>query len=66
MIMAISAGLTGTIRVTVVVISGFRQGSIIHRKMAQALLYTSIPKFFNRVPIGRIVNRMTGDLRVLD
>jgi len=34
--------------------------------MIKSLLYASLGKFYNRVPIGRIVNRLTKDLRELD
>ena len=45
------------------VLSGARQGMLIHSKMTKALLYASLGDFFNRVPVGRIVNRLTKDLR---
>jgi ABC-type multidrug transport system fused ATPase/permease subunit len=32
----------------------------------KALLYASITKFYNRVPIGRILNRLSKDLREID
>jgi ATP-binding cassette subfamily C (CFTR/MRP) protein 1 len=47
-------------------ISGIRQGTIVHKKMIQGLLYASIPEFFDRVPTGRILNRVSKDLRELD
>lgn len=34
--------------------------------MIKNLLYASLSKFFNRVPTGRILNRLTKDLRELD
>lgn len=34
--------------------------------MIKSLLYASLSKFFNRVPVGRIVNRLTKDLREID
>lgn len=37
-----------------------------HRLMINALLKASLRKFYSRVPIGRIVNRLTKDLRELD
>lgn len=46
--------------------AGARQGYIVHTKMIKALLYASLGNFFNRVPVGRIVNRLTKDLRELD
>ena len=37
-----------------------------HQKMIKGLLYASIPEFFDRIPIGRILNRVSKDLRELD
>ena len=34
--------------------------------MIKRLLYASLNNFFNRVPTGRIINRLTKDLRELD
>jgi ATP-binding cassette subfamily C (CFTR/MRP) protein 1 len=34
--------------------------------MIKNLLYASLGNFYNRVPTGRIVNRLTKDLRELD
>lgn len=34
--------------------------------MIKSLLYASLGNFFNRVPTGRILNRLTKDLRELD
>jgi len=46
--------------------SSTRQGYEVHKKMMKALLYASLSEFFNRVPTGRIINRLTKDLRELD
>ena len=48
------------------VISGARQGEKVHRQMMKSLLYASLCNFYNRIPIGRIINRLTKDLRELD
>jgi ATP-binding cassette subfamily C (CFTR/MRP) protein 1 len=45
------------------VLSGIKQGTIVHKKMIKGLLYASIPEFFDRVPTGRILNRVSKDLR---
>jgi ABC-type multidrug transport system fused ATPase/permease subunit len=34
--------------------------------MVKKLLYASLSNFYNRIPTGRIVNRLTKDLRELD
>lgn len=48
------------------VMSSASQGYTVHKKMIKALLYASLGDFFNRVPAGRIINRLTKDLRELD
>jgi len=48
------------------VLSSCRQGEIVHMQMMKSLLYASLGNFFNRVPVGRIINRLTKDLRELD
>jgi hypothetical protein len=47
-------------------LSGVRQGKIAHQNMIKGLLYASIPKFFDRVPTGRILNRTSKDLKEID
>jgi hypothetical protein len=47
-------------------IASARQGEIVHKNMVRSLLYASLGDFFNRVPVGRIINRLTKDLRELD
>lgn len=37
-----------------------------HRDIIRSLLYTSLSDFYNRIPLGRIVNRLTKDLGDLD
>ncbi len=39
---------------------------LIHKKMSLSLLYAPINEFFDRVPIGRILNRLSKDLAVVD
>lgn len=46
--------------------SGAKQGERVHRGMMKSLLYASLSNFYNRVPVGRIINRLTKDLRELD
>lgn len=50
-------------RALTLVFSGVKQGGIAHKKMIKGLLYASIPEFFDRVPVGRILNRVSKDLR---
>jgi len=48
------------------ILSSCRQGESVHRAMMKSLLYASLSNFFNRIPVGRIINRLTKDLRELD
>jgi ABC-type multidrug transport system fused ATPase/permease subunit len=45
---------------------GIRQGLVAHTKMIKGLIYASIPEFFDRVPIGRILNRASKDITEID
>lgn len=48
------------------IIFGIRVSREIHNKVIKSLLYASISKFFNRIPIGRILNRLSKDLSQVD
>jgi ATP-binding cassette subfamily C (CFTR/MRP) protein 1 len=61
--LGIAAVLFTGIRGYILVSSGMRQGLALHKKVMKALLYASLTKFYNRVPIGRILNRLSKDLR---
>lgn len=37
-----------------------------HNNIVKGLLYASLSDFFNRVPVGRILNRLGKDLKELD
>lgn len=60
------SGLFAAARAVILIFSGIKQGSIAHKKMMKGLMYASIPEFFDRVPTGRILNRVSKDLRELD
>jgi ATP-binding cassette, subfamily C (CFTR/MRP), member 1 len=38
----------------------------VHSSIVKQLLYSSYTNFFNRVPVGRILNRLGKDIRQLD
>jgi ATP-binding cassette subfamily C (CFTR/MRP) protein 1 len=54
------------IRAYTLVIGGIKCGTTVHKKITKALLYASLNKFYNRVPLGRIINRLTKDMREID
>jgi ATP-binding cassette subfamily C (CFTR/MRP) protein 1 len=64
--LSLSSSVFILIRASVLILAGVKQGEKVHRLMINALLKASLIKFYNRVPIGRIVNRLTKDLRELD
>lgn len=61
--MAIGASLCAFGRSAILITAGFRQGRQIHQKIIKSLLYASLNEFHERVPVGRIMNRLTKDLR---
>ena len=61
--LSIGATIFIFIRVYKLIMAGTEQGYKVHKKMIKSLLYASLGNFFNRVPIGRIINRLTKDLR---
>lgn len=66
MSLAISSNFFIFFRAYTLVLSGAKQGEVVHKSMVKSLLYASLSNFYNRVPIGRIINRLTKDLRELD
>lgn len=38
----------------------------LHRSMVLRLLYAPVNEFFDRVPLGRILNRLSKDLNIVD
>lgn len=65
-ILSLSSSLFILYRASVLILAGVRQGGTVHQLMIDALLKASLRKFYSRVPIGRIINRLTKDLRELD
>ena len=63
MALAISAIAFIGVRIYTLVMSGIKLGRTVHKKMIKSLLYASITDFYNRVPIGRLLNRLSKDLR---
>ena len=63
---SVAASFFTFIRAYKLILAGAEQGQKVHRKVIKALLYASLGDFFNRVPFGRIINRLTKDMRELD
>jgi ABC-type multidrug transport system fused ATPase/permease subunit len=60
------SGILWVVACYLVTFQGVRQGSVAHKKMIKGLLYASITEFYDRVPTGRILSRVSKDLRELD
>lgn len=54
------------VRAYVLVIGGIKCGRTVHKKIIKSLLYASLNRFYNRVPQGRIINRLSKDMREVD
>ena len=50
----------------ILTVAGVKQGNNVHRNIIKGLLYADIIKFFNRVPLGRILSHLSKDLNELD
>ena len=57
------AGVFTSLRSAYIYYAGLNQSSTVHKKMIKGLIYASIPEFYDRVPTGRILNRVSKDLR---
>lgn len=51
---------------SIIFFSGAKQSTSVHKEVIRKLLYASLNNFYNRVPTGRIINRLTKDLSDLD
>ena len=49
-----------------VVLSTLKFGQAVHKRIISSLLYASLTRFYSRVPLGRIVNRLSKDVRQVD
>ena len=65
-VFAVLASFFSGARAFILVGSGIKLGRIIQKKMIKSLLYASINNFYNRVPVGRILNRLSKDLKEVD
>lgn len=59
-------GLFAFFRALIMAISSPKMSSVIHESMITNLLFSSLNEFFDRVPLGRILNRLSKDLNSVD
>lgn len=64
--LSVSLSLIGFVRALVIYFSGYYASKRIHASMSFGLLYSKIEEFIERVPIGRILNRFSEDVEVID
>lgn len=65
-LLTIGISVAAAIRASIIFLCIFRTGKKIHRGMISNLLYAPLNEFFDRVPLGRILNRLSKDINVLD
>ena len=66
LLFAIGSSLCAIIRAFISVLGVFKQGYSIHKRIVTSLLCASLNDFYLRVPVGRILNRLSKDLREID
>lgn len=59
-------GTFAFIRALMVSFSAPKMSAVIHESMISNLLFSSLNEFFDRVPLGRIFNRLSKDLNTVD
>ncbi|CAD8155775.1 unnamed protein product [Paramecium pentaurelia] len=65
-VLSLSYGILAFLRSWALVIVSCNQANNMHNKMVSCLMYAPQCQFFERVPLGRIMNRLTKDQNVLD
>lgn len=59
-------GIMAMIRSTVLITGSVKCSRLIYRRMTTKLLFAPLNEFFERIPIGRILNRLSKDVQVID
>lgn len=65
-IIGVIYGVFAFFRALIFAFSNVRMSSHIHQEMISNLLFSSLNEFFDRVPLGRILNRLSKDLNAID
>ncbi|KAM3141562.1 hypothetical protein pb186bvf_006426 [Paramecium bursaria] len=63
---SLSYGVLAFLRSWILVLQSSKSATKLHNKMVSCLIYAPLCQFFERVPLGRILNRFTKDQNVLD
>ena len=64
--LTVAVGLLAIIRTVMITQASLVAAKKAHKSMIVSLLFAPLVQFFERVPIGRILNRLSKDLTVLD
>lgn len=62
----VAYGIFAFFRAFIFSFSNVRMSKHMHKEMISNLLFSSLNEFFDRVPLGRILNRLSKDLNVVD
>ncbi|EAS00380.2 ABC transporter C family protein (macronuclear) [Tetrahymena thermophila SB210] len=65
-IFSISYGFFAMIRALFCLFGSLKEARIIHRNIISSLIFAPLNEFFERVPIGRVLNILSKDLSVID
>ena len=65
-ILTVVVGVLAIIRAVVISLASLVAANKAHKSMIVCLLFAPLTEFFERVPLGRILNRLSKDLTVLD
>lgn len=64
--LAFLACVISCLKIYIVTSAGVKYGRTVHKSMTKSLLYASLIRFYNRVPVGRILSRLSSDLSQID
>lgn len=62
----VAYGVFAFLRALIFSFSNVRMSKHMHKEMIGNLLFSSLNEFFDRVPLGRILNRLSKDLNAVD
>ncbi|EGR28734.1 hypothetical protein IMG5_169310 [Ichthyophthirius multifiliis] len=65
-LISLSYGIFAIFRVIITFYCSINASRIIHKRMITSLIFAPLNEFFERVPFGRILNRLSKDMQVVD
>lgn len=66
LILALSYGFVSLIRAGIIAFSSIKVSRKMHYLIMKSLFFAPLNEFFERVPVGRILNRISKDISVVD